>query len=550
MSVLFVLGFSASFASAAGPAAIDLGSIATNNFVVLGETGITDVPASVITGNIGNSSGSGAQIGVTCPEITGSIYTVDALTDFAGGPGGSADNTCVMAGTDGLGANKTLVDNAVADMGTAYTNASDPATPAGVGANLNIGTPAGTVGTMTLAPGVYTWNGPVTITNDITLSGGANDVWVFQISGTLDLAAGKSIILSGGAQAKNVFWRVADTVNLLAGSHMEGIILAQTNIAFRSGATLEGRALAQTAVTLIANTIGGTVTGAPVIPPVVSTRHHETIITPVIGILKVPTPLALPSGTGSVTYNYTVWNVGGQQALQDVSVVDDKCAPVKLVSGDTNNNGFLDPSEKWNYTCTMTLQNTTTNTAIATGYSSDGYHNTAIATAISTVVVTPLAATTPVAALAAPLINVVEVPNILTALPYGGGQISYAYTVTNPGLVPVHDVILIDDKCSPISRPAGDINGNGLLDPGETWTYTCTTNVPVSTASVATVKGDGNNFPVLAYAFTNVLVGTPGLPNTGFPADGNNSWAVIILSTLLAIVSVSLIVVLKKQKRS
>jgi hypothetical protein len=149
------LGLVGPYASlAAGPPAINLGSIGTNNFVILTETGITDVPASVITGNIGNSGGTGAQIGVTCGEITGSIYTVDALPAFAGGPGGSFNNTCVLPGP---GAHKTLVDNAVLDMGIAYTNASAPATPAGVGANLNIGTPAGTVGTMTLAPGVYTY---------------------------------------------------------------------------------------------------------------------------------------------------------------------------------------------------------------------------------------------------------------------------------------------------------------------------------------------------------------------------------------------------------
>ena len=99
-----------------------------------------------------------------------------------------------------------------------------------------------------------------------------------------------------------------------------------------------------------------------------------------------------------------------------------------------------------------------------------------------------------------------------------------------------------------MSNPTGDVNGDGLLDTNETWTYTCTTNIPVSTASVATVKGDANAFPTLAYAFVNILVSTPGLPNTGFPSENGTSWTVIILAILLAAVSVSLIVTLKKER--
>ncbi len=187
-----------------------------------------------------------------------------------------------------------------------------------------------------------------------------------------------------------------------------------------------------------------------------------------------------------------------------------------------------------------TLPITTTNTAIATGYSDDSFHQTAIATAIATVVVgIPTVA---------PLINVVKVPNILTTLPFGGGQITYAYTVRNPGVVAVQNVVLTDNTCSAISAPSGDTNGNGALDTNEVWTYTCTTNVPVSTASVATVKGSANSFTALGYAFTNVLVATPELPNTGFPSESSTSWAVIILSALLAIVSASLVITLKKRK--
>ncbi|MBE3101322.1 MAG: DUF3494 domain-containing protein [Firmicutes bacterium] len=211
---------------------VNLGT--AGNFVILSKTGITNVPVSAITGNIGTSPITGASItGLDCVEVTGTIYTVDAT-----GP------ACKV--TDA-----TLLTTAVLDMEAAYTNAAGR--PAGVGPFLNVG--AGTVTGLTLVPGTYTWGSNVTIPTDLTLSGSATDVWIFQITGTLDIAAGKQVILIGGAQASNVFWQVADAVTLGAGSHFEGTILAQTNIAMITGATLNGRALAQTAVTLQSNTV-------------------------------------------------------------------------------------------------------------------------------------------------------------------------------------------------------------------------------------------------------------------------------------------------------
>ena len=147
----------------------------------------------------------------------------------------------------------TLLGLAVSDMEAAYTAAAG--VPAGVGPFLNVG--AGDVSGQTLVPGTYTWGSNVTIPTDLMLDaqGDANAVWIFQITGTLDLAAGKQVLLSGGAQASNVFWQVADTVTIGAGAHFEGTILAQTNIAMITGATLNGRMLAQTAVTLQSNVV-------------------------------------------------------------------------------------------------------------------------------------------------------------------------------------------------------------------------------------------------------------------------------------------------------
>jgi hypothetical protein len=137
----------------------------------------------------------------------------------------------------------------------------------------------------------------------------------------------------------------------------------------------------------------------------------------------------------------------------------------------------------------------------------------------------------------------------LTPFPFGGGPVTYSYTVTNPGVVAMHDVVVTDNKCSPVAGPSGDTNNNDLLDLGEAWVYTCRTNVPVSTSNVATAKGEANGFTATDYAFASVLVGVPGLPNTGFPSEGRNLiWYVAVLAGILMLAVTSIIVALRKRK--
>ncbi|MFL5416262.1 MAG: ice-binding family protein, partial [Myxococcales bacterium] len=107
----------------------------------------------------------------------------------------------------------------------------------------------------TLAPGLYKWTSSVTVPSNVTIAGGASDVWIFQTSGDLTVAAGKSVTLSGGAQAKNIFWQVAGQSTLGATSHFEGVLLTKTGITLQTGATMNGRALAQTKVAIDQATI-------------------------------------------------------------------------------------------------------------------------------------------------------------------------------------------------------------------------------------------------------------------------------------------------------
>ncbi len=108
---------------------------------------------------------------------------------------------------------------------------------------------------MTLEPGIYKWNDSVEISSNITLSGSADDVWIFQVADGLTINSDVEIILSDGAVAENIFWQVAGDVTINTNAHFEGIILSEQAITLENGATLNGRMLSQTDVTLDENTI-------------------------------------------------------------------------------------------------------------------------------------------------------------------------------------------------------------------------------------------------------------------------------------------------------
>ncbi len=106
----------------------------------------------------------------------------------------------------------------------------------------------------TLAPGLYKWTSAVVIPTDLEISGDADDIWIFQVDGTLIVSNAVRITLTGGAQAKNIFWQTAGAVTCGTTSHFEGNIISQTGINLQTNASINGRMLAQTAVTLQMNT--------------------------------------------------------------------------------------------------------------------------------------------------------------------------------------------------------------------------------------------------------------------------------------------------------
>jgi hypothetical protein len=114
---------------------------------------------------------------------------------------------------------------------------------------------AGNIGGLTLGAGVYKWSSGLLIPTDLTLSGSATDVWIFQIAQDLLMSTAAKVKLAGGALPKNVFWQVSGAVTLGTGAHLEGIVLTQTAVTLQTGASLKGRVLAQTSITIDASTI-------------------------------------------------------------------------------------------------------------------------------------------------------------------------------------------------------------------------------------------------------------------------------------------------------
>jgi hypothetical protein len=228
-----------------GPAPVELGSptdlAAAGSYAVLAKTGVTNVTGSSISGgNVGVSPAAASF-------ITGFALTADATNMFAMSPS-------VVAPAKVYAANyavpsPTHLTSAILVMQTAYTDAAGRTNPD----VLNLG--SGNLAGKTLAPGLYLWGSSVTIPADVTFAGGAEDVWILQVSNDVDLSAATKILVTGGAQASHIFWQVAGKVTIHATAHFEGVILAKTGVTLQTGASLQGRVFTQTLAALDNNAI-------------------------------------------------------------------------------------------------------------------------------------------------------------------------------------------------------------------------------------------------------------------------------------------------------
>ena len=226
-------------ALAATLAPVNLGK--AGSFVILTKSGITNVPASKITGDMGVSP-------IAATAITGFALVADKTNTFSTSP----QVTGKIYAANYASPTPANLTTAISNMQTAYTDAAGRKNPNYT--ELYAGDLSGLI----LVPGLYKWGTSVVANKDVTLRGSSNAVWIFQISGNLSVAPGVKFTLAGGAQAKNIFWQVAGGAGVSLGttSHFEGVVLAKTAIHLLTGASLDGRAFAQTAVTLDHNVVG------------------------------------------------------------------------------------------------------------------------------------------------------------------------------------------------------------------------------------------------------------------------------------------------------
>ncbi|MCC5915776.1 MAG: DUF3494 domain-containing protein [Cryomorphaceae bacterium] len=209
---------------------------ASGNYVILAKTAINNIPTADITGDVGLSPAATSYITgfsltnatgyATSAQVTGRIYAADM-----------APPTSINLAT------------AVNDMISAYNDAAGRSVPD----FTELGN--GNIGGKTLIPGLYKWTSTVVVPTNFVVSGSATDVWIFQIAGNLSVGSGVKMILSGGAKPENIFWQVAGEVGIGTTSEFKGVLLSMTGITLNTGATLNGRALAQSAVVLDSNII-------------------------------------------------------------------------------------------------------------------------------------------------------------------------------------------------------------------------------------------------------------------------------------------------------
>ena len=213
-------------------------------YAILAKTGITSLPSSVVTGNVGLSPASRG-------DLKGWLETVAPDSTYSTSTQIVAPSNLYAA--DYAAPTPANLTTAVLNMETAYADAAARVPTSA--ATTDIGTPPGTLVNMTLASGVYQWGSAVNIPTDLTFDGSGKDFWVLKVSGPLFMAAGKKIILINGAQSRNIYWQVSDDVTIGANAQFAGIILGKKSITFGNLASINGRLLAQSMVTLNAATV-------------------------------------------------------------------------------------------------------------------------------------------------------------------------------------------------------------------------------------------------------------------------------------------------------
>jgi len=268
---------------AAGPAPVDLGSAA--HFTILAGAAVTTTGGGIVNGDVGASPITGAAIHLTQAQVNGTIYTVDAA-----GPAGSVIDAARLLAAKG-------------DLTTAINDAAGR-TPIPSGPFLNPGLipGSGNIGGMNLAPGLYKFTDTAFITGaDVTLTGGPDDVWIFQIAADLEVGSTVHVILAGGAQARNIFWQVGTAATIGTFAVFKGTIMSDQAITMDTTSAMDGRALAFSAGVTFNGNVGELPTpAAPIFTDISRTTTNATVVlntTPYFFVTVQSSP-ACPSRIG------------------------------------------------------------------------------------------------------------------------------------------------------------------------------------------------------------------------------------------------------------
>jgi hypothetical protein len=190
-----------------------------SSYAIIGSSTITNVGATVITGNVG-------------------LFPGTSITGF---PPGTVNGTVNVA--------NSAASTAKMDANTAYLNAQT---------RTGGTTISGDLGGLTILPGVFTSSSSIGITGTLTLNanGNPNAVWIFQIASTLTTASGSSVVFQNGIGCPDrVYWQVGSSATLGTTSAIIGNIMALASVTVNGGASsmLNGRAFSLTGAVTIAS---------------------------------------------------------------------------------------------------------------------------------------------------------------------------------------------------------------------------------------------------------------------------------------------------------
>mmetsp|Transcript_7357 Transcript_7357/g.8546 ORF Transcript_7357/g.8546 Transcript_7357/m.8546 type:complete len:260 (+) Transcript_7357:448-1227(+) len=220
---------------------VNLGT--AGDYAILTKAGVTTTGVTSIIGNVGTSPIAGTA-------ITGFGLIMDSTNLYSTSP--------LVAGkiyaASYTSPTPSKMTTAISDMETAFTDAAGRVGPDYTELN------AGNIEGKTLKAGLYKWGGNVRFTSSLTFDGNSTDIWILQIAKNVEVGSGAQVTLSGGAIWENIYWQVSEAASFGTTSHVEGVFLVKTGITFYAGSSLNGAALAQTAVTLDTVTIANNVT--------------------------------------------------------------------------------------------------------------------------------------------------------------------------------------------------------------------------------------------------------------------------------------------------